>query len=97
MDDTDINLREQLTRIDLNQAVIQKTFVEVNELNAEVGKMSAAQPRLNADAVKLAAEPAKLHAEGRPFDRERTTSSLGAAILTSGASPGGLPTSLLWG
>ncbi len=38
MDEIDINLREQLTRIDTNQATIQKLFVEQAKLAEETLK-----------------------------------------------------------
>jgi hypothetical protein len=41
MDDLGINLREQISRTDLDQATSQRTFVEVSKLNAEALKLNA--------------------------------------------------------
>jgi len=60
----DLDLREQIARID-------RSIAETEKLIAEQRKLSAEERQLSFDAVKLAAEQATLYSEAHKLDRDR--------------------------
>ncbi len=92
MDNLDVAVREQISRIDLNLAPIDQILSERFKLISE-------ETKLRSEDAKLRAEAEKLAAERRKFDRDRSTSVLaaGAVIATAFTALGGLLTKFLGG
>ena len=87
MADDQLDLQEQVTRINRSIAETAKYAAEQHKLAAEQGKLAVEQG-------KLAAEAQKLYAEARLFDRNRwqgwqiviTAMTAGAALFGASAA-----------
>ena len=81
-----LNIREQIMRIDRNQAEMQKLFAEALKLSAEQSKLAAETTRFAFEERKLDAETAKLTRDRAfaPWQLIATLMASGAALFGAG-------------
>ena len=82
-----LNIREQIARIDRNQAEIGKLLAEQTKLTAEQAKFTAEQAKFTVEQIKLAAEADK-------FRRDRFLAPMVALAATLGGIAALAPTIL---
>ncbi len=81
---TEMDLREQLARIDRAQVETQKLAEEARELSAEQHTLGAEQLKFSAEQLKLAAEERKYFEEALKVRRDRWLAPMLATVAILG-------------